>query len=238
MDKKIIESRIFGKKIGYHPYKNLLKKQKEFFLNAEILNDISTKKKRPIKKKSVIGLATRNMPHIGHKKIILDQVNKGNKVIVAIFNNFSDKNDNQSNLAHLSYNIFIRKNNLKDKVFVRRIILPAFLLGPRQASMQALIMKNIGYNGFIVGRNHSGYKKFYKENDSYIFCKKNEKNIGIKIYKSGSPFYCLKCKKVMLRNDCNCWKINKKFFIDISSTFIKKIKKRPKLKRKFKDLLN
>ena len=50
MDKKIIESKIFGNKIGYHPYKNLLKKQKEFFLNAEILNDISTKKKRPIKK--------------------------------------------------------------------------------------------------------------------------------------------------------------------------------------------
>ena len=92
-------------------------------------------------------------------------------------------------------------------------------------------MKNLGCSAFIVGRDHSGYKNFYKEFESYNFCKKNEKKIGIKILKSGSPFYCMKCNKVMLRTECNCWKLNKKFFFDISSSFIRKIDNNAKLKK-------
>ncbi len=230
-DKKKIEDLIFKKKFKYHPYKKLLYNQNDFFLNAEPL----LKVKNNIKEnKSLVGFATRNIPHAGHKKIILDYVKKKKKILVGIFSNSSNiQSLNNSNFILFKYKKFIKKNNLSNKVFLKELSIPGFLLGPRQASLQAIIMKNLGCNAFIVGRDHSGYKNFYKEFESYNFCKKNEKKIGIKILKSGSPFFCKRCNKVMLRNECNCWKVDKKFFFDISSSFIRKVVNNSKLKKKY-----
>ena len=68
-DEKIIENKIFKDKKIFHPYKDFLKSQNDFFLNAEIVSD-ETIRKNLIKKKGIVGFATRNAPHIGHKKII------------------------------------------------------------------------------------------------------------------------------------------------------------------------
>ena len=212
-----------------------LKPENDFFLNAEVIYDKKNREDSK-KKKLTVGFATKNIPHLGHKKIILNHTAKYNKVLVAIFNNTDDNFSKISSLAEIAYNKFIRENNLRKKIVLEKIFMPAFLLGPRQASLQAIIMRNLGCDAFIVGRDHSGFKNFYKENDSYKFCKKNEKKIGIKILKSGSPFYCLKCQKVMLRTECNCWKENKKFFLDISSTFLRKINNNSKLKKKYRNL--
>ena len=57
---------------------------------------------------------------------------------------------------------------------LKRITAPSFLLGSRQAALHAIIAKNLSCKSFIIGRDHSGYKNFYKEFDSYNFCKKNE----------------------------------------------------------------
>ena len=106
-----------------------------------------------------------------------------------------------------------------------KIKMPSFLLGPRQAGIHAIIGKNLGCKKFIIGRDHSGYKNFFKMFESFDFCKKNEKKIKIKIINSGSPVYCYSCKEVVFRNSCNCDN-----FIDISASMIRKDKNK-KLKK-------
>ena len=61
-----IFKKFVGKKFQLHPlYKYY--KQYNYFISS---NPLSFKKKRIKKKQSVICFATRNKPHIGHKKII------------------------------------------------------------------------------------------------------------------------------------------------------------------------
>ena len=52
--------------------------------------------------------------------------------------------------------------------------------------------KNYGCTHFLVGRDHAGYKNFYKKYESQKFCKENEKKIKIKILKFDEPFLCKK----------------------------------------------
>ena len=125
-----------------------------------------------------------------------------------------------SNITLNAYKKFIEKNKIKKNVILKKITAPSFLLGSRQAALHALIAKNLKCKYFIIGRDHSGYKNFYGEFESYEFCKKNEKKLGIKIIESGSPQFCIKCNKVVFRNECKC----KKSSYDISSTLIRSMK--------------
>ena len=69
----------------------------------------------------------------------------------------------------------------------------------------------------MVGRDHAGYKNFYKKYESQNFCKKNEKKIKIKILKFNEPFLC-KSNKVF--NDKKLCK-GEKFLI--SGTYIRNL---------------
>ena len=46
--------------------------------------------------------------------------------------------------------------------------------GPK-AALHAVVRKNYGCTHFWVGRDHAGYKNFFKKYESQKFCKKNEK---------------------------------------------------------------
>ena len=148
------------------------------------LKDISTKDLRKIisdakKRKSL------------RKKLSTLEVDKGSplkgKMLIHIMQDASNNKKINSNNTFRSYKKFIKKNKLQKKIILKKIFAPSFLLGSRQAALQAIIAKNLSCKSFIVGRDHSGYKNFYREFDSYNFCKKKQNKLGIKIEASGSP---------------------------------------------------
>ncbi len=193
-----------------------IKNSGNYLIETEKFSEKKTNKK--LKKKNFIGFATRNVPHKGHEKIILHH-SKTNNVKIHIFEDSSGNKKIDSTKTFNAYKNFIKKNSLEKKILLKKIKIPSFLLGPRQAAIHALIGKNLGCKKFIIGRDHSGYKNFYNIFDSFNFCKKNEKIMKIKIIESGSPIYCYNCKKIVFRKDCKC-----KNFIDISGTLIRKLK--------------
>lgn len=197
-----------------HPFLDYIRKSKDYLIETE---DFFLKKLKT-SKKNQIGFATRNVPHKGHEKIIRYFCKK-KKVLVHIFEDSSNNKKINSSTTIDAYQKFIKTNKLTKKVILRKIKFPSFLLGPRQAAIHALIAKNLNCDFFIVGRDHSGYKDYYNIFDLYNFCKKNEQKIGVKIFNSGSPIFCMKCKKILFRNECKCQK-----FIDISATFLRKTK--------------
>ena len=198
-----------------HPYLDYLKSSGDFLIETRDFTVNTIKNKI---KKNYIGFATRNIPHKGHEKII-KYFAKQQKILVHVFEDSSKNKRINSQKTVKAYKQFIRKNSLINKVDLKKIRLPSFLLGPRQAAIHAIIGRNLKCTKFIIGRDHSGYKNFYKTFDSFNFCKKNEKKIKIKIIASGSPIFCKICKKIVFRKDCNC-----NYFIDISASLIRKTK--------------
>ena len=198
-----------------HPYFHYVKNSGNFLIETKNFND---KKIVKNEKKKYIGFATRNIPHKGHEKII-KYFTKHDNVLIHIFEDSSKNKEIKSETTISAYKKFIKKNLLSKKINLQRIQLPSFLLGPRQAAIHALIGKNLNCKKFIIGRDHSGFKDFYKTFDSFNFCKKREKKLNIKIIESGSPIYCKTCKKIVFRNECDCDN-----FIDISASLIRKTK--------------
>ena len=74
------------------------------------------------------------------------------------------------------YKKFLKTNDIEQKVKIYNFKFPSLKLGPREALLQSITRYNIYGGDFIVGRDHSGFKNFFKENDSFRFCK-NTKNI-------------------------------------------------------------
>jgi len=219
-DKRKLINKIF-KKNKKHPYAEFIKNSKDYIVETESFAD---KKKYPIKK-NLVGFATRNIPHRGHEKIVLNTSLK-KKVMIIINSDISKNKKINANLSFEAYKKFIKREKITKKITLKKITLPSFLLGYRQAALHALIGKNLGCGNFIIGRDHSGYKNFYTEFESFKFCKKHEKKIELKILPSGSPRYCYGCKKVIFRGECKCK--NKSF--DISSSLIRSLKDKKKIK--------
>lgn len=218
---------IFEKKknISNHPFIKFIKASGNYLIETKEFAEKKGSKK--LSRKKFIGFATRNVPHKGHEKIILHHSERNNLKII-IFEDSSGNKIIDSTKTFNAYKKFIKKNSLEKKILLKKIKMPSFLLGPRQAAIHALIGKNLGCEKFIIGRDHSGYKNFYNIFESYNFCKKNEKIMRIKIIESGSPIYCYDCKKIVFRKDYKC-----KNFIDISGSFIRKLKN-----KRFKKILS
>ena len=60
-------------------------------------------------------------------------------------------------------------------LIIGKIYLPSFYAGPNETFLQATCLKNFGFNSFLVGRDHAGYKKFLKKYDSQNIFKKIKK---------------------------------------------------------------
>ena len=221
-DKKGIIKELFkGNK--FHPYIDIIMHSKEYIIETD---DISTKNfKKYVPKKNLVGFATRNIPHKGHEKIIFEKIKKL-KVLIIINSEVTKNKKTNINKTLKAYSKFIKREKINNKIILKKVLIPSTMLGYRQAALHAMLGKNFGCDNFIIGRDHSGFLDFYKEFESYDFCKKNEKKIGLNILESGSPLFCKICQKVVFRGECNC----KKNQFDISSIFVRKIKNK-KLKK-------
>ena len=55
-----------------------------------------------------------------------------------------------------------KKLSLYKNINIIKILLPSFFAGPNEAYLQATCFNNLGFKGFVVGRDHAGHKKFFK----------------------------------------------------------------------------
>ncbi len=206
----------------FHPYKEYINNSKNYLIET---SDFSKKTYTNIKKSKITGFATRNIPHMGHEKIIKNIISK-NKAMILINPEITKNKKTNVFKTIKAYKTFIKNDKLQTKVILKKIMISSTMLGYRQAFTHALIARNFGCDSFIIGRDHSGYKKFYKEFESFNFCKKYQKKHNIKILPSGSPVFCEKCSKVLFRNEFCC----KEKKIDISATYIRNLKDSKKKK--------
>ena len=157
------------------------------FSNYDTLKKIEKIKYRDI------AFSTRNIPHIGHNLIQKKIIESKKKL--SIFLILSIKNKYSSNDLMNSY-VALKKNKTFKYINIFFIYLPTFYAGPNEAFFQAKIFENLKYKFFYVGRDHAGYKSFYKKFDSQNIFKKIKTKI--KIITFNEPMMCNSCNVAVL----------------------------------------
>ena len=114
-----------------------------------------------------------------------------------------------------TYEIIRKQNKLKEKMKIISIFMPTFFAGPKEAFLQAVMMQNLGFNNFVVGRDHAGVKGFYGKYESQKIFKKF-KDLTINIFKTKEPLICSTCSMVGFENNkfCKCKRSSKFLTID------------------------
>ena len=180
----------------------------------------SFKKKYNINdKKTLAGFHTRNIPHNAH---------------IWIHNYLTKKYENllvqplihQYNKFEYTEKVILEKNELALQKNKKSYMIPFFSYprygGPKEAALHAVVRKNYGCTHFWVGRDHAGYKNFFKKYESQKFCKKNEKKIGIHIVTQNEPYLCNYCQKITNKK-CDIIKCKKLNITKISGSKIRKL---------------
>ena len=152
------------------------------FFYTKLFQKINTSKKnssiKKIKKKSLlknsVAFSTRNICHKGHEHIHKYLEKKFQNLFIVVIQ--TSQNKYNPRLIYKTYEIL---NNYKKKKYkIISIFLPLFFAGPKEAFIQAQIIKNIGITSFLVGRDHAGVKNFYgKYSSQEFFQKRNKKNL-------------------------------------------------------------
>jgi ATP sulfurylase len=238
INKKKFCKKIFSTLSNKHPYVKFINNTNNLFIGGKVFllkkflpkDKLIPKYKSEVRniKDSVI-FSTRNVCHLGHQKIHEYILKKKKKLVIAIIIN--DKNKFNPDLIVKSYMHLKKKLSLYRNINIIKILLPSFFAGPNEAYLQATCFNNLGFKGFVVGRDHAGHKKFFQKYVSQeIF--NNLNDLKIKIFKTKEPYICSRCLKVGFRliDICNCK--NTKNYLSLDGKTVKKLLN----KKRFKNL--
>tara|TARA_A100000164_G_scaffold381512_1_gene433522 strand:+ start:560 stop:1612 length:1053 start_codon:yes stop_codon:yes gene_type:complete len=153
-------------------------------------NDLKKIQKNNLK--NSVAFSSRNIPHLGHEKIIQRLIKMKFKNIFIVYIN--------SKFNYCNYDLFKRcykiiSKKFKKKFYFINLFLPSFKAGPNEALFQSMIIKKIGIQNFSIGRDHAGISNFYKRYESQDFLSKRKIKRFNFIF-NHEPVKCEICKKI------------------------------------------
>ena len=187
-------------------FNNEVKIKKNFLKTVNDISNFNSIAKKKIneinyKYKNTCAFQTRNIPHMGHEKIIELLLNKFDHVVINPVIGPKKKGDVKFEVLQEAYN-FIIKNKFCNKLSYIPIIANMFYAGPREAIHHANIRQNLGFKNFVVGRDHAGAFGNYKSLDAYRLVSKFKKKLKINIITLKGAYFCQDCKKISIGFDC------------------------------------
>lgn len=241
VDKKVFRKKIFSvdkKKYkpaeNYFEYKNLFSpsvkirlKYKKIYTKISRTNNNLKKRISELKKqKKIIGaFQTRNIPHLGHEKIIKMLLKKCDVVFINPVIGPKKKGDIKPEILKKVYQFLVKKY-YKNRLIYQPVYANMFYAGPREAAHHANLREKLGFNYFIVGRDHAGAENFYNKDSAQKLLKRHKNKYRIKILTHGGSFFCKTHNRVVIRGDC---KNNNCKLLNISGTDFRKAIKEKKL---------
>ena len=220
-------------KVKYTPFKNFFKNGNIFVSKIVIKKKyISLVKKiikynkksynkinfiiNKFKEENVCAFQTRNIPHLGHEKIIKNLLKKYKHVVINPIIGPKKKGDIKYDILEKIY-YFLIKKKYKKKVSYIPFVANMFYAGPREAIHHANIRYMMGFKNFSVGRDHAGDEGLYHPEAAINLIEKYKKFLNINIVTTHGAYFCLKCNKIVIKNECN-----HKNLLNISGTEFRK----------------
>jgi len=213
---KILEKIFLTNNKKYPPFQNYTNSEEKFVINLKVkkeYEDIITKisnfnkksideiKKINSKFKETCAFQTRNIPHLGHEKIIENLLKKFDHVVVNPLIGPKKMGDVKFDVLKQSYD-YVINNKFKNKVTYIPIIANMFYAGPREAIHHANLRKSLGFKNFVVGRDHAGAFDNYKPLDAYKLVSKYKNKLNINIINLKGAYHCKDCKKIVINFSC------------------------------------
>lgn len=236
VDREIIRKKLFRtNNNNYLPYKNFFSFSNFFVSNPKIkpqyskeIKKINTLNKRIIDKikklkkqgKKVGAFQSRNIPHLGHEKLINKLLEKCDVVFINPVCGVKKKGDVKTIVLKKAYD-FLIKNHYGNKLVFAPLYASMFYAGPREALHHAVLRENLGFDYFIVGRDHAGAEGNYNGSDAINLVKKYKKKLKIQVLTSKGAYHCRSCNKIVLKLD-KYHKCKNKKLLDISGTDFRK----------------
>ena len=170
----------------------------------EIINLIREKNKSCIdlvsnlrkKNKTICAFQTRNIPHIGHERIIQEGLKFSDYVVINPVIGVRKEGDIKPHIIERAFNYLI-DNYYGDNVIYSPIIANMFYAGPREACHHTILRQNIGFTHFIVGRDHAGAENIYGALEASKAVQGLD--IGIDIISIEGAYYCNKQKRAVIK---------------------------------------
>lgn len=252
--KEFFQKYIFRiKKRNYGPLKKLFSNGNTFVYNVKLkkryedeFNKIYNHNKKLIKfikelkkkNKTITAFQTRNIPHLGHEKIIEYLLKRTDVLIINPVIGPKKKGDIKYEFLKKFYEHIIKTKYKRNKVFYYPVIANMFYSGPREAIHHSILRKNLGFDQFLVGRDHAGSENVYKPNLAYQTVKKVSKKLGIKILAYKGSYFCKTCNRIVEKGACKYKKKKCKYENISGKTFRKYIKNKKYFAFADKDLQN
>lgn len=198
------------------------KPKKKFNRTVNLISGINNHLKKLIielkkENKSIAAFQTRNIPHLGHEKIIQFLLSKFDYVIINPVIGPKKKGDAKNNILAMVFE-FLNKNFYDNRVFFSPICANMFYAGPREAIHHSILRESVGFDGFIVGRDHAGAENEYHPEDAPKLVKNIKKNIKMDIITHEGSYYSNKKKDIIIKNKND----NQVDLINISGTDFRK----------------
>jgi sulfate adenylyltransferase len=153
--------------------------------------------------KTVIGFATRNVPHRGHEYLLRNYQNQADGMLIQP--TLAQKKPGQytETAIRTAFKYLIQSTLGSEKYVLSFLPARSLNAGPREALLQAVIRRNYGCSHFIIGRDHSGFGGFYGQYEAQELAAKYANRLGIKIIAAREPFYCGICNRISSDEMCD-----------------------------------
>lgn len=181
--------------------------------------------------KNLTAFQTRNIPHLGHEKIIKYILDVHNAVVINPLTGIKKKGDVKSNILERIYKLLIKKKYMNKFVFYLPIVANFFYAGPRESLHHLNLREMLGFKNFIIGRDHAGVGLVYKPLDAYHLSQKYKKKFKINAHIIRGAYYSKISKNIEIAK-----RINIEGMVNISGTIFRNHIKNKKIYN-FADLL-
>jgi ATP sulfurylase len=151
---------------------------------------------------------TRNIPHLGHELIMKKLMGTNKILFINPLVGIKKKGDIRNDILK---KVFMYLKNLKQykyKIMYGPVICNMNYAGPREALHHTYIRELLGFDQFSIGRDHAGAENNYPAMEAMKFVKKNSKRFKINVFFHKGAYFCKKCKKFILKGDCNHKSLN------------------------------
>lgn len=223
LNKKFIKEkfyRIKNEKNNYEPFDTLTSfgpeyssevievkgsSNKKIYQKINNFNNISKLKISNIikKYKKVCSFQTRNIPHLGHEKILERLLENFDHVVVNPVLGPKKRGDVKYNILSAAFNFLIKKKYSSKKLSFVPIIANMFYAGPFEALHHANIRSALGFKYFVIGRDHAGAQNMYKPDAAFKVINSYKRKIKIKTLTLKGSYFCKNCNKIIIKGDCN-----------------------------------
>jgi len=146
---------------------------------------------------------TRNIPHLGHELIIQKLMGINKILFINPLVGIKKRGDVKNYVLKKVFTYLKKIKPYKSKILYGPVICNMNYAGPREALHHVYIRELLGFDEFSIGRDHAGAESNYPPLEAKKFVKKNKKRFKINIFYHNGAYFCRKCKKIILKGDCN-----------------------------------